>query len=131
MKDTELIQTALMLTPPWKVAECQFIAKQLLQREIDHLNWARKVGQFQRDEKLVSLDIETDELECAFGKWYYGDERKKAEQEAPETKSFLKQAQGIAQVNIAVTETMSSLTWMMILKISNPPTSIVRYNLLT
>jgi hypothetical protein len=24
MKDTELIQIALMLTPPWQVAECQF-----------------------------------------------------------------------------------------------------------
>ena len=26
------------------------INKELLQREVDHLNWARKVGQFQRDE---------------------------------------------------------------------------------
>jgi transposase len=28
MKDTELIQIALMLTPPWKVAECQFDVNQ-------------------------------------------------------------------------------------------------------
>jgi transposase len=28
MKDKELIQTALMLTPPWQVAECQFDVNQ-------------------------------------------------------------------------------------------------------
>jgi hypothetical protein len=28
MKDIELIQTALMLTPPWQVAECQFDVNQ-------------------------------------------------------------------------------------------------------
>ncbi|MEI6261612.1 MAG: methyl-accepting chemotaxis protein [Deltaproteobacteria bacterium] len=74
-----------------KLAYSESIAKQLLQREIDHLNWARKAGLFQMDENLVSLGVETDEHKCAFGKWYYGDERKKAEQEAPEIKSFLTQ----------------------------------------
>ncbi|MBI5592766.1 MAG: CZB domain-containing protein [Deltaproteobacteria bacterium] len=74
-----------------KVAYSEGISKQLLQREIDHLNWARKAGQFQTDEKLVSLGVETDEHKCAFGKWYYGDEREKAEQEIPGIKTFLTQ----------------------------------------
>jgi methyl-accepting chemotaxis protein len=74
-----------------KLAYSESIAKQLLQREIDHLNWARKAGLFQRDENMVSLGVETDEHKCAFGKWYYSDDRKKAEQEAPEIKSFLTQ----------------------------------------
>ena len=39
MKDTELIQIALMLTPPWKVSECQFDVNQ---NRLDiHLDFAR------------------------------------------------------------------------------------------
>jgi uncharacterized phage infection (PIP) family protein YhgE len=72
-----------------QLAYSESIGKQMLQREIDHLNWARKVGQFQRDENMVSLGVETDERKCAFGKWYYGDDRKKAEQEIPEIQGFL------------------------------------------
>ena len=74
-----------------RVAYSESVTKQLLQKEIDHLNWARKVGQFQMDENLVSLGVETDEHKCAFGKWYYGDDRNKAEEEVPEIKTFLTQ----------------------------------------
>ncbi len=74
-----------------KIIYSETIAKQLLQREIDHLNWARKVGQFQRDEGMVKLGVETDERKCAFGKWYYGEERIKTEAEIPEIKDFLRQ----------------------------------------
>jgi transposase len=39
MKETELIQIALMLTPPWKVAECQF---DINQKRLDiHLDFAK------------------------------------------------------------------------------------------
>lgn len=39
MKETELIQIALMLTPPWKVAECQFDVNQ---KRLDiHLDFAK------------------------------------------------------------------------------------------
>ena len=53
------------------------IAKQILQRETDHFIWARKVGEFQRNEKMTELSVEKDAYNCAFGKWYYGEERKK------------------------------------------------------
>ncbi|MEI7426256.1 MAG: CZB domain-containing protein [Candidatus Moraniibacteriota bacterium] len=65
------------------------VVKQLLQREIDHLNWVRKAGQFQRDENIISLGVETDERKCAFGKWYYGEDRKSVEMETPQTKALL------------------------------------------
>jgi methyl-accepting chemotaxis protein len=74
-----------------KVAYTENIAKQMLQREIDHLNWARKVGLFQRDDSMTSLGVETDERKCNFGKWYYSDDRKMAEEEIPPIKSFLSQ----------------------------------------
>jgi uncharacterized phage infection (PIP) family protein YhgE len=65
------------------------IAKQILQSEIDHLNWARKVGQFQRDERITELGVEKDEHKCAFGKWYYSDEAKKAAEQIPSIKGML------------------------------------------
>jgi len=66
------------------------IAKQLLQSEIDHLNWARKVGQFQRDERATELGVEKDEHKCGFGQWYYSEEGKKTGEEIPEIKELLK-----------------------------------------
>jgi methyl-accepting chemotaxis protein len=72
-----------------KVIFAEDVVKQLLQREIDHLNWVRKAGQFQRDENIISLGVETDEHKCAFGKWYYGEDRKLVEMETPQTKSLL------------------------------------------
>ena len=67
------------------------IAKQLLQREIDHLNWAGKIGEFQRDENITELGVEKDEHNCAFGKWYYSDARKNAEAAIPEISGLLGQ----------------------------------------
>ena len=59
------------------------IGRQMLQREIDHLNWRIAVGTFQRDENMTELPVEKDEHKCAFGKWFYGEERKKAEEAIP------------------------------------------------
>jgi methyl-accepting chemotaxis protein len=73
-----------------KVNYIDGINKQLLQREIDHLNWARKIGQFQRNEKITELDVEKDEHKCKFGEWYYSDARKQAEEEMPEIKELLR-----------------------------------------
>ena len=72
-----------------KMLNHQEISKQLLQREIDHLNWAIKVGQFQRDETITTLDVEMDDHNCAFGKWYYGPERQEVETAIPTIKALL------------------------------------------
>lgn len=52
---------------------------ELLQREIDHLTWAQKLGRFVSDDKIKELDVQLDPAQCAFGKWYYGDGRKHSE----------------------------------------------------
>jgi methyl-accepting chemotaxis protein len=72
-----------------KMLNHQEISKQLLQREIDHLNWAIKVGQFQRDETITALGVEIDAHNCAFGKWYYGTERQEVETAIPAIKELL------------------------------------------
>ena len=71
----------------------QGVSKEILQREVDHLNWARKVGQFQRNENLTELEAEKDEHKCGLGKWYYGEDRKKAETEIPGIKELLVQVE--------------------------------------
>ena len=59
------------------------VGRQMLQRELDHLNWLNRVGEFQHDEDIVELSVEKDPHKCGFGKWFYGEERKRAEKIIP------------------------------------------------
>lgn len=55
----------------------------LAQLEIDHLNWAGNVAAFLNDDSVDELNVQMDHKECDFGKWYYGEGRKHAEQILP------------------------------------------------
>jgi len=72
-----------------KIANLDSLAKEILQREIDHLNWVKKVSEFLSNETITELDVEKDEHKCGWGKWYYSDNRKKAEGELPEIRDLL------------------------------------------
>ncbi|HEY5672108.1 MAG TPA: bacteriohemerythrin [Malonomonas sp.] len=63
---------------------------ELLQREVDHLNWAQAVSSFISDSKIMTLDVQLDHTKCGFGKWYYGDGRQQAEQLLPALGSELR-----------------------------------------
>ncbi len=62
---------------------------EMVQKEVDHLNWANEVNALLTDEHVTKLHVETDPHKCAFGKWYYGPERKAAEKLVPEIKELL------------------------------------------
>ena len=62
----------------------------LAQKEVDHLNWVNKVSALLTDDKVTSLDVETDDHKCGFGKWLYGEGRKRAEQLVPSLAPLLK-----------------------------------------
>lgn len=70
-----------------KVVAVNSLASEFLKREIDHLNWARKLGYASRNQDRV--EIEKDEHQCKFGQWYYGASRKEVEQLFPETAPLL------------------------------------------
>ncbi|MFO7749538.1 MAG: methyl-accepting chemotaxis protein [Desulfobacteraceae bacterium] len=55
----------------------------LAQKEVDHLNWANRVNALLTDESVTRLDVETDDHQCGFGKWLYGQGRKDAETLVP------------------------------------------------
>ncbi|MCM2264611.1 MAG: methyl-accepting chemotaxis protein [Desulfuromonadales bacterium] len=61
----------------------------LLQREIDHLNWSKNVANFIIDENQQQLGVELDHQNCKFGKWYYSDERTRIETQIPAVKGEL------------------------------------------
>ena len=56
---------------------------ELAQKEVDHLNWMNKVSELLTDDKVTSLDVQTDDHKCGFGLWLFGDGRKQAEQLVP------------------------------------------------
>ncbi len=51
--------------------------------EIEHLNWVTKLDSYLTDPSITSLNIETNEHKCAFGKWLYGSGRRQAERLIP------------------------------------------------
>jgi methyl-accepting chemotaxis protein len=66
-----------------KVIDGNQLRATMVQREVDHLNWANKVGELFTDKKVTKLEVQTDPTQCGFGKWYYGEGRKQAETLVP------------------------------------------------
>ena len=66
-----------------EVANGTTLRGELLQREVDHLNWAKKVSAYVYDGNVTELGVELDHTKCGFGKWYFGEGRKEAESLLP------------------------------------------------
>ncbi len=52
---------------------------EITNRQIDHFLWAAKLDSFLSDDSVTELEIQLDPTQCGFGKWYYGEGRKEAE----------------------------------------------------
>jgi len=66
---------------------------ELLQREIDHLNWAMKVKDAAQNGGVTTAEIQTDPTKCAFAKWYFSDSRRQAEETVPELVDVLQKVE--------------------------------------
>lgn len=55
-----------------------------------HLQWVAGVTRLLNDDNVTELNLETDHTLCEFGKWYYGEERKRAEDLVPGMSEILK-----------------------------------------
>ncbi|MEF2143801.1 MAG: methyl-accepting chemotaxis protein [Desulfovibrionaceae bacterium] len=60
-----------------------------VQRIVDHLKWAEQVNALLTDKNVHELKVQTDPAQCAFGVWYYGEGRKKAEILVPQIKQLM------------------------------------------
>ena len=60
-------------------SKLQAINSETMQREIDHLSWTINLSRFLLDSTISSIDVETDDHACTFGKWYYGAGREEVE----------------------------------------------------
>jgi methyl-accepting chemotaxis protein len=69
-----------------EVIEGNKLRTEMEKKYVDHLNWANNVSKLLTDTETTHLNVETDHHKCAFGKWYYGEGRKHAEELAPELK---------------------------------------------
>ena len=74
-----------------EVIDGNMLRGEVIQKEVDHLNWANKVSALLTDDKVTTLDVQTDDHECAFGKWLYGEDRKHAEHLVPALQPLLKE----------------------------------------
>lgn len=54
-----------------------------------HLRWVSSVNKLLTNDQVTVLDAETDHTLCEFGKWYYSNERKKAEELIPDIAPIL------------------------------------------
>ncbi len=63
----------------------------LIEREVDHLNWASDLNSLITDDTIHELMVETDPTQCAFGQWYYGDGRREIVAAIPQLGPILDQ----------------------------------------
>ncbi|GAB6165448.1 hypothetical protein JCM19992_14480 [Thermostilla marina] len=66
-----------------ELADANAIRAELIQRNLDHLNWAEKLREYVENPQSAKLEIETDPQQCGFGHWFYGDGRQEAEAVLP------------------------------------------------
>lgn len=72
-----------------KTNQLNALNQEILQREIDHLKWSASVSELLTNKQVLELKVQTDPALCAFGKWYYGEGRKTAENLLPDLKESL------------------------------------------
>ncbi len=72
-----------------EVVEGNRLKGELLQREVDHLNWVNRVSSFITDRNVKEIGVQLDHTKCGFGKWFYGDGRRNAEKLVPQLKPIL------------------------------------------
>ena len=74
-----------------EVIEGNKLRTEMNEKYVQHLQWAGDVAQLLTDDNVTELHVQTDDHQCAFGKWYYGEGREHAEELAPELKPLFNQ----------------------------------------
>lgn len=62
----------------------------LAQKEIDHLLWMDKVNSLWTDSRMSEINVQTNDHQCGFGQWLYGDGRKQLEKAYPDIAALVR-----------------------------------------
>ncbi|MGA1868845.1 MAG: methyl-accepting chemotaxis protein [bacterium] len=76
-----------------EVVEHDHLQAEILQRIIDHVRWMGRVNNMFADDKVTSLDVETDDRKCGFGQWLYGEDAREIAAEDPEIARLLREVE--------------------------------------
>jgi len=79
-----------IVTNATEVIDGNKLRANVVQKEVDHLNWVNQVNALLADDSVTALDVETDDHQCGFGKWLFGEGRKNAEVLVPKLIPILK-----------------------------------------
>jgi methyl-accepting chemotaxis protein len=74
-------------------SEGRQLRENLKQIYLDHLIWSKKVSLFFVENNDDQIQVQTDDHQCNFGKWLYGDGRKDAVAVMPELDSLFKKVE--------------------------------------
>lgn len=80
-----------VVTNAGEVIDGNKLRAEMVQREVDHLNWVAQVNKLLTDETVTELTVQTDPAKCGFGKWFYGDGRREAEALVPGIAPYLRE----------------------------------------
>ncbi|HNW28885.1 MAG TPA: methyl-accepting chemotaxis protein [Spirochaetota bacterium] len=67
----------------------QELRDMIKEKEINHLDWVSQVYKGLLANSNDAINVETDGHKCKFGKWYYSEDRRRAEREMPQLKTEL------------------------------------------
>ena len=70
------------------------LSDSMVQNELAQLAWANQVNAQLTDENVTELTVQTDDHQCTFGKWLYGEQRERAEKTIPSIAPLLKEIEG-------------------------------------
>jgi methyl-accepting chemotaxis protein len=71
------------------MTEAHELQNEITKKHVDHLLWTDKLNAFLTDPAVKHLHVEMDHKQCAFGKWYYSDQRKEIEKRFPDVAPYL------------------------------------------
>lgn len=74
-----------------QIEELNHLKNEITQRHVEHLKWSADVSLLFTNQDKTELEVEMDDHQCAFGKWYYSEEREQAEELVPSIKEPLEE----------------------------------------
>ncbi|SYZ73090.1 Chemotaxis sensory transducer [Candidatus Zixiibacteriota bacterium] len=76
------------------VINSNYIVSEMAQREVDHLNWTKKVMNGLISDNPSEISVEVDPHKCGFGGWFYGEGRTNAQEFLPGLKPIFEEIEG-------------------------------------